>query len=143
MGAAIKGYNTVVEIKDSAGVYKELAKCKQSDIFKGSNASEDVTHMRSTGRHTETVPTLRTTAPLKLDLIYDSTDPTHSSTSTEGFPYLLASADIRNLRFTLSNGKQFVYNGFVAEFEIGSANPNNIIMASAVFQPSEAPVSGI
>lgn len=135
----IKGYNTVLEIKDLAGVYQEIAKCRQSDVFGGQNASEDVTHMRSPNRHTETDSTLRSTDPLKLDVIYDSTLPTHSSGSDVGFEYLLVSGDKRDLRVTLSNGKQFIYNVFLSAFNVSSASANNILQASATFMPTQAP----
>mgnify|MGYP000434846086 CR=1 FL=1 len=106
---AVKGYNSVVQVKGLGGVYVEIAKCKQNDFFDGSNATVDVTHNRSTGRHAEREVTLRDTAPMNLDLIYDDSSPTHTLTSTVGLHYLLASGETRGFKMITSSAVSYTH----------------------------------
>lgn len=139
---AIKGYNTLVEVMDSLGTYREVAKAKNTDIYKSSRGVVDTTTLRSPGGHTEKDTTLRDTMPLKLDVIYDDTSPSHSLTSAYGLQYLFKFDVACQMRITLASGKQFEYLGKITDMEVTGGQPGGIIEASVTFTPTQAPISG-
>lgn len=140
MSDEIHGYDSVVQIKDTSNVWHEVAKCKQTDVFHGTRKSADATHMRSPKGHTQTTTTLRTTAPLKLDLIYKDDDPTHADDSAIGLHYLHINDIDFEVKIILTSGKEFHYKVNCTDFQIMAVNADNYVEASAELTVLEAPL---
>lgn len=136
---AIKGYNTLVQIKDAGGTYRELYKCKQTDIFGMDRAELDVTPLRAD--HSEKDTGIASTNNLKMDVIYDDTDATHSVSSQYGLQYLVKFDIECDIKVTLASGKFFEYRGKFKTFAVTGAQVNGIVMASTEFMPTVAPLN--
>lgn len=136
----IEGFDTTIEVKDTSGTYHEIAKCRETDIFSGSRATVDTTHMRTRAGHRTKKMTLLDTDPISGTLIFNPEDPTQAQDSPIGLHYLLKNKVEADFRLTLSSGWYIEYHAGVTRFKIEKANADNIIEASYEITPLEAPL---